>query len=166
MVMPCSRSAASPSTSSAKSSSPPRVPTLCESRSRAASWSSKISCDSYSSRPLGGEVQRHDRDLLLPDVLPDIELGPVRQRKHANTLPGALAGVVERPELGALLLGVPAVLGGAERKNALLGATRLLGAPRAAERRIEAVLVERLAERLGLHDIGVQLRAVGERANA
>src|ERR1700676_4173309 len=115
-------------------------------------------------RPRGRKVQRHDRNLLQPDVLPDIELGPVRQRKHAQALSGALAGVVERPELGALLLGVPAVLGGAERKNALLGTTLLLVAPRAAEGRIEAVLVERLAERLGLHDIGVQLRAVGKGA--
>ena len=42
MVMPCSRSAARPSTSSAKSSSPPCVPCALASRaSSAASWSSK-----------------------------------------------------------------------------------------------------------------------------
>ena len=42
IVMPCSRSAASPSTSSARSRSPPCVPTFFESASSAASWSSKI----------------------------------------------------------------------------------------------------------------------------
>jgi len=52
IVMPCSRSAARPSTSSARSRSPPWVPTFFESASRAASWSSKISFDSYSSRPI------------------------------------------------------------------------------------------------------------------
>ena len=50
--MPCSRSAARPSTSSAKSSSPPCVPTFFESASSAASWSSKIIFDSYSRRPI------------------------------------------------------------------------------------------------------------------
>src|SRR5207247_844310 len=148
--MPCSRSAASPSTSSAKSSSPPRVPTRFESSSSAASWSSSMSLASYSSRPmrvdlpsstepqrmnrrrplgwlerhalivhhderpaalhhraLRREVQRHDRDLLPPDVQPHIELGPVGQRKHAQALALALAGVVERPELRALLPRVP-----------------------------------------------------------
>jgi hypothetical protein len=43
MVMPCSRSASSPSTSSAKSMSSPVVPCFFESFSSAASWSSKIS---------------------------------------------------------------------------------------------------------------------------
>ena len=28
-------------------------------------------------RPLGGEIERHDRDLLAQDVGPDVELGPV-----------------------------------------------------------------------------------------
>jgi hypothetical protein len=40
-VMPCSRSAASPSTSSAKSRLPPWVPIFLESASSAESWSSK-----------------------------------------------------------------------------------------------------------------------------
>ncbi len=30
------------------------------------------------------EIKRHDRDVLHHDVLPDVELGPVRQRKHAD----------------------------------------------------------------------------------
>src|SRR5437588_12691 len=96
-------------------------------------------------RALRREVQRHDRDLLPPDVQPHIELGPVGQRKHAQALARALAGVVERPELRALLPRVPAMSGGAEREDALLGAALFLVAARAAECCIEAVLVERLA---------------------
>src|SRR5205085_10406919 len=36
--------------------------------------------------------------------------------------------------------------------------------PRAAEGGVEAMLIERLLQRLGLHDVGVQLRAMGEGA--
>ena len=46
MVMPCSRSDASPSTNSAKSISSPCVPTFLESLSSADNWSSKIIFDS------------------------------------------------------------------------------------------------------------------------
>src|SRR4029077_6609235 len=110
------------------------------------------------------EVQRHDRDLLEPDVLPRIELGPVREREHPQALPGALACVVERPQLRALLFRVPAVLRATEGEDALLGTAFLLIAPRAPKGCIEAVLVERLPERLRLHDVGVHLRAMRERA--
>src|ERR1700755_1303286 len=50
--MPCSPSADRPSTSSAKSMSPPCVPHFFESFSIAASWSSNSIFDSYSSRPM------------------------------------------------------------------------------------------------------------------
>src|SRR5579859_91901 len=73
-----------------------------------------------------GEVQRHDRDALAPDVLPDVKLGPVRQRKYPDALALVRAGVVQRPELGTLLARVPAMLRGAEREDALLGTTLLL----------------------------------------
>ena len=33
-----------------------------------------------------GEVERHDRDVLQVDVLPDVELGPVREREDADAL--------------------------------------------------------------------------------
>src|SRR5690606_7266269 len=33
-----------------------------------------------------GEIERDDRDLLEPDVLPDVELGPVRHREGADAL--------------------------------------------------------------------------------
>src|SRR3990172_3203096 len=50
MVMPCSRSASRPSVSSDRSSS--SLPRLCEARSTAASWSSRIARLSCSSRPI------------------------------------------------------------------------------------------------------------------
>ena len=52
MVIPCSRSAARPSTKSAKSISSPCVPNLEESFCNADSWSSKIIFDSYRSLPM------------------------------------------------------------------------------------------------------------------
>ena len=53
------------------------------------------------------EVDRRQLDLLVVDVLPDVELGPVRQREHADVLALAVAAVVEAPQLGALVLRVP-----------------------------------------------------------
>jgi hypothetical protein len=55
------------------------------------------------------------------------------------------------------------VLRGAEREDALLGARLLFVAPGTAKGHIEAVLVQRLLQALGLHDVGVDGRAVGER---
>src|SRR3546814_5956637 len=76
-------------------------------------------------------------------ILPDVELGPVRDREHSDALALRLAGVVEVPELGTLLLGFPAVGRGAKGEDALLGATLFLVAARAAEGDVEAVEVER-----------------------
>ena len=117
-------------------------------------------------RPLLGEIERHDRDVFLQDVLPDVELGPVRQREDADRFARRDAGVVDLPHLRPLVLRVPGVLGVAEGEDALLGARLLLVAARAAEGRVEAVFVERLAQRHGLHDVGVGVRAVVERVDA
>ena len=57
------------------------------------------------------------------------------------------------------------MLGVAEREDALLGARLLLVAARAAEGRVEAVFVERLAQRHRLHDVGVGVGAVVERVD-
>src|SRR4051812_28689027 len=72
--------------------------------------------------PLGGEVERHDVDALLLDVLPNIELGPVREREHADTLAAILARVVEPPQFRSLVLRIPLVLRATEREDALLRA--------------------------------------------
>ena len=52
------------------------------------------------------------------------------------------------------------------RKNALLGAAFLLVPPRAAKGRVELSLIQRLAQRLGLHHLGVQGRSGGDWRNA
>src|SRR3984893_1620407 len=113
-------------------------------------------------RTAAREIQRHDGNALQVDVLPDIELGPVGNREHADALALVLARVVQAPQLGPLVLRIPAMLGRAERENPLLRPALLLIAPGSAERHIEAIFVERLLEALRLHDIGVDLRAVRE----
>ena len=100
------------------------------------------------------------------DVEPDIELGPVREREDPHRLAGPNVGVVEVPEFGALAAGVPGLVGGAEREDALFGARLLLFAAGAAEGGVEAVEAERLQEPFGLPDAGVGLAAVVEGVDA
>src|ERR1700683_3660447 len=73
-------------------------------------------------RSLGGEVERDDRYSLQSNVLPHIQLGPIRQRKDAEAFALALGGVVETPQLRTLSFRVPSMLAGAEREYPLLGA--------------------------------------------
>src|SRR5262249_40567391 len=54
-----------------------------------------------------GVVEGIDGNLLEIDVLPHVELCPVRERKDADRLPWADPGVVETPEFRALVLGIP-----------------------------------------------------------
>ena len=68
-----------------------------------------------------------------------------------------------RQSSGRCCFGSQLVLCRADREHALLGARLLFVAPGAAERGVEAVDVERLLERLRLHDVGVNRRAVRER---
>src|SRR6266480_2235212 len=53
------------------------------------------------------EVERDDRNVLEVDVLPDIDLGPVREREHADALAGTQLAVEQAPELGTLPLRIP-----------------------------------------------------------
>ena len=93
------------------------------------------------------------------DVLPDVKLGPVRDREDPDALPLGLAGIVQLPQLGALVLGVPAVVGRAEREHPLFRAGFFLVAARATEGHVEIVFRKRLLQPLGLPHVGVQ-RAV------
>jgi len=52
-----------------------------------------------------------------------------------------------------------------EREHALLGPGFLLVAPGAAEHDVELVVLHRLNERLGFHDVRVMARSVGERTH-
>ena len=113
-----------------------------------------------------GEVERHDRDVLDVDVLPDVDLGPVREREHADALARPDAAVQQVPELGPLVLRIPLALGVAQREDALLGARAFLVAPGAAERRVEVAGLERVEQRLGLQQPAAALRADEERLRA
>src|SRR5690606_19188033 len=117
-------------------------------------------------RPRLREVQRNDRYVLEVDVLPDTQFGPVGQGEYTQALALVLAGVVQLPQFGTLPLRVPSMLGGAKREDPFLGAGFLLVAPRAAERSIEAILVQRLFQALGLHYVRVHVRALHERIDA
>src|SRR4029450_1352106 len=100
------------------------------------------------------------------DVLPGVELGPVGQRKNAQTLALAMTGVVQPPQLRPLLFRIPTMLRRAKREDAFLGPALLLVAPGAAESRVEMIFVQGLAKRLRFHHVGVHLRAVRERVDA
>ena len=92
-------------------------------------------------RPLLGEVQRDDRNVFEVDVLPDVELGPVGERKDADAFALVDLGVVEVPQLGPLVLGIPAVELIAEGEDALLGPRLFFVAAGAAEGGVELYLL-------------------------
>src|SRR5919202_1978991 len=105
------------------------------------------------------EVDRRDLEALLLDVLPDVELGPVRQREHADVLSLADAPVVDAPHLRALAARVPLAEIVAEAEDPLLRAGALLVAARAAERGVEAVLLDGVEERRRLELVARRARA-------
>src|SRR5436309_2742771 len=65
------------------------------------------------------EIQRYDWDFLNVDVLPHVELRPIRQREHADTLAWIHAAVEDVPQLGPLILGIPLAQLVAEGEDAL-----------------------------------------------
>src|SRR6267142_4039545 len=67
-------------------------------------------------------VDRGYREPLALYVLPDVELGPVADGEHAHVLAHRDPGVVEIPQLRALILRIPLTELVAERKNALFRA--------------------------------------------
>ena len=97
--------------------------------------------------------------------MPDVEFCPVAQGEDADALALVNAGIVDVPEFGALVLGVPLMELVAEGEDALLGAALFFVAAGTSEGGIKLVLVEGIKEGLGLHEVGVYLRAVGEGAH-
>ena len=117
------------------------------------------------------EVERNHGNLLDVDVVPHVELGPVRQRKHANALARTDAAVQEVPELRPLTLRDPTVPSRrAAKTRAPLARDRSSSRRAPAERGLELPGFERVEERLGLEQTatslcadGKGLRAVGKR---
>jgi hypothetical protein len=70
------------------------------------------------------------------------------------------AGVVEAPELGALVLGVPLTEVVAVGEDALLGAGALLVAAGAADGGVELVLLDGVEQRRGLEAVARGARAL------
>ena len=70
------------------------------------------------------------------------------------------------PHLGSLVLRVPHMLRVAEGEDALLGARFLLVAARTAESSVVTASLERLLQRLRLHDVGIERAAMGDRRDA
>ena len=100
------------------------------------------------------------------DVLPHVDLGPVREREDADAFARSNAAVQQVPQLRPLVLGIPLALRVAQREDPLLGARSLLVAPSAAERGVEIARLERVEQRLGLEQSAAALRADQERLRA
>ena len=120
-------------------------------------------------RPLLGEIKIDYRDFFFVNVLPNVHLRPVGERKDANAFAGMNAGVVEIPQLGALVLRIPLTGRVAEGIDALLGARFFFIAARAAEGRIEVVVAQRIQQRLRLQQsaaaLGVERDRIRSRRN-
>ena len=76
------------------------------------------------------------------------------------------ARVVQIPQLRALALRVPTVLGVAETEDAFLGTRFFFITARATNGSIETVLVQRLLQALGFHYIGMHGGTVADRVDA
>src|SRR5438067_1798800 len=105
------------------------------------------------------EVDARQLELLAGNVLPDVELGPVRNREDADVLALADARVVEAPQLGSLRARVPLAEVVAKGENPLLRPAPLLVAAGAADRRVEAVLLDRVEQRRRLQPVARRTRS-------
>ena len=88
------------------------------------------------------------------DVLPDIQLGPVAQRKCAYALALVHFTVEQVPEFRSLIFGIPLMKTVAKAVNAFLGPTLLLITTGTTKRSVKLVVVESLLQSSRLHDVG------------
>ena len=98
-------------------------------------------------------IDRRQRDLLPRDVMPDVQLGPVRQREHPDRLTRMMPPVVQRPQLRTLILRIPLPELIPEREHPLLGPSLLLIPARTTEQRIKPILVHRIQQHRSLNPI-------------
>ena len=122
----------------------------------------QVAVDLYA-RAFLGKVQRYDRNILQADILPDIQLRPVGQREHTDALPFMDTGVVDVPQLRTLVLRVPLVELVAERIDTFFRPALLFIATGASESGIELIFIERMQQRLRLHQVRMHLASVRER---
>src|ERR1700733_1521183 len=100
------------------------------------------------------------------DVLPDIELRPIGNRKNTHTLSSGLFCIIESPQFRTLALWVPTVVGGAEGKHPPLCTAYFFVTPCPAKGHIEAMQIKCLLEALGFPHICMHLRAMFERVDS
>ena len=100
------------------------------------------------------------------NVLPHIQLGPVRKWKHANAFALIDAAVKQGPKLGTLVLRIPLTEGIAEREDPFLRSRLLLIAARAAKSRVVTAGFERVQQRAGLQRAAAALWCRPERLRA
>jgi hypothetical protein len=105
-----------------------------------------------------GEVERDHGNVFQIDVVPDVELGPVGEGEDADAFAGGDAGVVEVPEFGALVFGVPLAGFVAEGEDAFLGAGFFFVATGSTEGCVEAVLAEAVEKGGGFEQAAAALR--------
>src|SRR5262245_7310982 len=72
-------------------------------------------------QPILSIVERDDGDLFLNDVLPDIPLGPIREREYPHSLAFVNRSAVKGPQLRPLPAWVPLAECIAQRKDPLFG---------------------------------------------
>ncbi|STL56180.1 Uncharacterised protein [Escherichia coli] len=98
----------------------------------------------FQNRTFRSEIQRHNVDIFQPDVLPDILLGPVREREDADAFAFVNLPVVVVPQLWALIFRIPAMEAVTERVDSLFSAGFLFVTARTTEGGIKTVFVQRL----------------------
>ena len=111
---------------------------------------------------LPSEIKRHDGNFLHVNVKPDIELGPIRERKNANAFALVDAGVKDIPKLWPLVFGVPLPLAVPEGVNTLFGPRFLLVPPGPTERRIKPAVCQGIQQGLGFEQSAAFLRSQSE----
>ena len=113
---------------------------------------------------LVGVVEAGQGDVLALDVAPHVQLGPVAQGEDPHVLTGAVAGVEQVPQLGALVARVPLAELVAQGDDALLGPGLLLVAAPAAEDAVEAALLDGVEKRDGLERVTGAVGALAQTA--
>src|SRR5262245_6015597 len=91
-------------------------------------------------------VERHNLNFFLDDVLPDITLSPVGQRKDTHRFAFVDCTAVERPQFRTLPSRVPLAESVTQREHAFFCARSFLLASGTTDGSIELVLIERVEQ--------------------
>src|SRR5579872_1251287 len=94
------------------------------------------------------KIERDHRNLLLFDISPHIQFGPVRKRKDAHAFAGLKPAVVKVPQFGALIARIPLAERIAKRVDTLLRPRALLLTSCATDGCIKPVLFQRIQKGL------------------